>query len=156
MRCSAVPGRPRRGSALIGVTPRGLARRIVNWTPVPGMPDGSFALADLPFELALAGDLDGTRIVATQKGAPAFELLVTDGRLAVRLPQDDGAIVYEAPLTSAADLRILHDRGIIEVFAGHGAICGTRRNYTNVAPDKVVVTSAARFGMAARRAAAAG
>jgi beta-fructofuranosidase len=125
-------------------------------TAVTGMPDGSFALADLPFELALAGDLDGTRIVATQKGAPAFELLITGGRLAVRLPQDDGAIVYEVPLASATDLRILHDRGIIEVFAGHGAICGTRRNYTNVAPDKVVVTSAARFVLAERRAAAAG
>src|SRR5690606_30882202 len=40
IRCSLVPGRARRGSALIGVTPFGLARRMVNWMPVPGMPEG--------------------------------------------------------------------------------------------------------------------
>ena len=37
----------------------------------------------------------------------------------------------------------MHDSGIIEVFADGGAICGTRRNYTNAAPDKLVVKSKA-------------
>jgi beta-fructofuranosidase len=119
---------------------------------VPEAPDGAFALDDAPFELELTGELEGTQIVATQAGAPSFEVLITDGRLAIRLPQDDGRIVYEAPLGAARDLRIFHDRGIIEVFADHGATCGTRRNYSNVAPDRVEVSSAARYVVSERRA----
>lgn len=120
--------------------------------PVPSEPDGSFALIDAPFDLRLNGDLDGTRVVATQQGAPSFEVLVSGGRLSIRLPQDDGNILYEAPLASASDLRILHDRGILEVFADGGAVCGTRRSYINVVPDRVGVTSAARFALSVRRA----
>jgi len=120
---------------------------------LPRAADGSFALDDVPFELALAGELEGTRIVATQAGAPSFEVLITNGRLAIRLPQDDGKIVYEAPLGAAADLRVFHDRGIVEVFADHGAICGTRRNYGHVVPDRVEVSSAARCVLSERRAA---
>ncbi len=119
---------------------------------VPGGQDGGFRLNDAPFELELAGELEGTRIVATQQGALSFEVLISGGRLAIRLPQDDGKIVYEAPLGAATDLRIFHDRGIIEVFADHGAICGTRRNYSNVEPDRVKVNSAARCVLSERRA----
>lgn len=119
--------------------------------PVPREPDGSFALSDAPFDLHLSGDLEGTRVIATQQGAPLFGVLVSGGRLSIRLPQDDGTIRYEAELTSATDLRIFHDRGILEVFGDDGAVCGTRRSYINVVPDRVEVTSGARFALCERR-----
>ena len=81
----------------------------------------------------------------------SFEIIVSGGYLSVRLPQDDGKIRYEAECALATDLRIVYDRGILEVFADNGAICGTRRSYTNFAPDKVVVTSAAQFALLERR-----
>lgn len=125
------------------------------WPAVPlsSEVDGSFALHGAPLDLNLSGDLEGTRIVASQQGAPSFEVQVSAGRLSVRLPQDDGKIRYEAELVTAADLRILFDRGIIEVFADNGAICGTRRSYGNVAPDRVEVISAAKLAVSERSAA---
>ncbi len=114
--------------------------------------DGSFLLGDAPFELRLTGNLDGTRIVATESGELSFELSVSDGRLSVRLAEDDGKIRYEAACASATDLRVIYDRGILEVFADNGAVCGTRRSYTNVAPDRVEVTSASQLTVSERRA----
>ncbi len=119
--------------------------------PLAQEPDGSVLLRDTPFELRLTGNLEGTSIVATQGPALCFELSVSGGRLAVRLPEDDGKIRYEAECASAMDLRIIYDRGIIEIFADNGAICGTRRSYTNIAPDRVDVTSAARLTVSERR-----
>lgn len=114
--------------------------------------DGSFHLRDAPFELRLTGNLDNTRIIATQHNALAFEISVSDGHLSVRLPQDDGRIRYSAAC-AATDLRLSFDRGILEVFADNGAICGTRRSYTNVIPDRVEVASAAGVTGLERRAA---
>jgi len=120
--------------------------------PLAQEPDGSVLLRDAPFELRLDGNLDGTSIVATESGALCFELSVSGGRLAVRLAGDDGKIRYEATCGSATDLRIVYDRGIVEIFADYGAVCGTRRGYTNIAPDRVEVISAARFTVSERRA----
>ncbi len=127
------------------------------WTAVPSEweGDGAFALEDLPFDLCLTGNLEGTVIVATEGTDLAFEITVTQGNLSIRLPQDDGQISYRAACPSAIDLRILHDRGIIEVFADNGAICGTRRGYKSVAPDRVTVNSAAQFELLVRRGAGA-
>ena len=94
-----------------------------------------------------------TRIVATQGGAPSFEISVLNGYLSVRLPQDDGNIRYETELGSAPDLRVIYDCGILEVFADNGALCGTRRGYTNIGPDRIRVTSAAQIDLFERRAA---
>ncbi len=105
--------------------------------------DGGYPLDDLPFDLRLTGDLDGAKITARQDGALAFEVTVREGALSIRLPQDDGGIRYTADVADATDLRIIHDRGIVEVFAANGAVCGTRRNYTNIAPERLEVTSKA-------------
>jgi beta-fructofuranosidase len=113
-------------------------------------PDGSVLLQDAPFELRLAGKLDGTSIVATQAGALCFKISLSGGHLSVQLPQDDGKISYAAECASAMDLRIVYDRGVLEVFADNGAICGTRRSYTNVAPDRLEVTSPAEFTVSER------
>ena len=114
--------------------------------------DGSFALRDAPFDLCLGGSLEGTRIVATQGRALSFEVSVSNGYLSVRLPQDDGKIRYQAACASATDLRIIYDRGILEVFVDNGAICGTRRSYTNITPNRIEVTSAAQVTLSERRA----
>jgi len=119
--------------------------------PLPRDEDGSFEIEDAPFDLRMTGNLDGSRIVATQAGALTFEVSVLEGCLSVRLPQDDGKICYEVDLASAHDLRIIYDRGILEVFADNGAACGTRRGYANVAPDRLTVSSAARASLAAWR-----
>lgn len=119
--------------------------------PLAREQNGSFALNDAPFDLRMMGSLDGTRIVAMKGNDLSFEIIVSGGYLSVRLPQDDGKIRYEAECALATDLRIVYDRGILEVFADNGAICGTRRSYTNFAPDKVVVTSAAQFALLERR-----
>jgi beta-fructofuranosidase len=108
---------------------------------VDPQPDGSFATGDGPIEISLQGPLDGTTLVATENDVGCFEIAVSGGRLSIRLPQDDGKIRYEAPFQGATDLRIIHDRGIIEVFGDGGSICGTRRSYTGIAPNKIVVVS---------------
>lgn len=117
-------------------------------TAWPGQPvepedDMSFVLEDAPIDLQLDGALDGATIHATQGGALSFEVVVACTTLSVKLPQDDGSIRYHADIADAKDLRILHDRGIIEIFAANGAICGTRRSYTNTTPDRVEVRTKA-------------
>jgi beta-fructofuranosidase len=111
------------------------------------------ALDDVPLDLRLTGSLEGTRISATQGGQLSFEIAVSGGRVSVRLLQDDGSIRYDAPCASVTDLRVVYDRGIIEIFADNGAICGTRRNYSNVSPDSLGVTSQAQIALFERRVA---
>jgi len=114
--------------------------------------DGVFRLDDAPFDLRLQGDLDQTTIVAAEGNDVTFELVVSHGSVAIRLPRDDGKISYRAQYLSATDLRIVHDRGIVEVFVDNGAICGTRRTYQSVAPDRITVESQAQVTLFERRA----
>lgn len=118
---------------------------------VPPQPDGSYALHDAPFDLSVTGPLEGTTIAATARGELTFEVKVSGGRLSIRLPQDNGRIRYEAQCPSARDLRIIFDRGILEVFADGGAICGARRSYTKVIPDRLEVASASDVALCERR-----
>ena len=113
-------------------------------------PDGSYALADAPFDLALDGSLEGASILATQQGRLSFKITVANGILSVRLPQDDGKICHEADITEANNLRVVHDRGIVEIFAANGSVCGTRRSYTSLLPDRLEATSNAQTRLLAR------
>ena len=103
--------------------------------------DGSYALADAPFDLQLNGTLDGSKITASRDGVMSFEVAVHQGTLSVRLPQDEGTIRYIADVTGTTDLRIIYDCGIVEIFAAGGAICGTRRSYANIGPERLGVAS---------------
>jgi beta-fructofuranosidase len=114
-------------------------------------PDGGFLLGDLPIEIGLVGSLEGTSVLATEDGIRCFEIAVSGGRLSIRLPQDDGNILYETVFQGATDLRVIHDRGIIEVFGDGGAVCGTRRGYAGIAPNKIVVVSDAKVTVSERR-----
>jgi len=114
--------------------------------------DGSneFRLSRSTFKISLDGQLDQTHITATQNGALCFEVTIGQGIISVRLPQDDGSISYCAHIGRAADLRLVHDCGIVEIFLDGGAICGTRRNYTNVSPDSLAILSNASISVGER------
>ena len=109
-----------------------------------------FELNRATFKINLDGPLDQTHITAMQNGALCFEVIIERGVISVRLPQDDGSISYHAQIGSAADLRLVHDCGIIEIFLDSGAICGTRRNYTNVSPDSLNIISNASISVRER------
>jgi beta-fructofuranosidase len=113
--------------------------------------DERFALPPGPVDIVLSGTLEGSRIVASQQGEMSFEITVSKGRVTIRLPQDDGSIQYEADCSEANDLRIIHDSGVLEVFARQGAICGTRRSYHNVTPDTLVLDTSSEVKAVVRR-----
>ena len=113
---------------------------------------GGYALAgDAPVEVFLSGLLDDTLVVASENGTTCFEIAVTNGLLSIRLPQDDGSIRYETQFRGATDLKLVHDRGIIEVFGDGGTVCGTRRNYAGIAPNRLVVSTGAEVTVSERR-----
>lgn len=119
----------------------------------PGMASGAkddTSAADTPFDIRLAGPLAGRRIRASRRGSLSFEVSGAETILSITLPRDDGAIRHSAGITEARDLRVVHDPGMIEVFASGGATCGTRRNYRHVAPDTVRVTTDAAHMFPAR------
>lgn len=82
-----------------------------------------------PIEISLSGDLTGVSIEGISASGARFEIAERDGRLYVRAPEDDGSIVYRSPGLRLVDLRVFFDRGVIEIFANEGTICGTRRSY---------------------------
>ncbi len=112
-------------------------------TPIGLSPNGSCVLDDVMTNLRLTGPLNGTRILATQNEKPAFEIEVENGIIRARLPRDDGHIAYAAEIGDSRDLQVFFDRGILEIFAEKGAVCGTRRSYLNIKPDRLVIRSQA-------------
>lgn len=113
-------------------------------------PESETDLKDAPFDLQLTGSLEGTTIRASQLGSLSFEISVSENILRVTLPQDDGSIRYHADVTGARDLRVFHDRGVLEIFAKNGAICGTRRSYQLIAPDKLDIITDAEWAILKR------
>lgn len=111
--------------------------------PIFENPRGQYSLTRAPIEIRLDGPLDGSRITATKCGELAFEVIVADGVISIRLAQDDGSIDYVAVLSEARDLRLFHDTGIVEIFADGGAVCGTRRGYVNIDPDRLDISAIA-------------
>ena len=112
---------------------------------------GIYSLPSGPVEIRLSGPLQGSKLVATKDGGLAFEVGVADGILSMRLAQDDGSIQYVAELGNEMDLRLFHDRGIVEIFADGGAVCGTRRGYANIEPDQLKISSSALAQVFERR-----
>lgn len=110
-----------------------------------------YVLSDALIDVRLNGLLDGTKITATQAGQLSFSIAVEGSQVWVHLPQDDGSIRYAALLSETTDLRVIHDKGIVEIFADGGAVCGTRRNYVNIRPDQLVIRSSARVDVLAAR-----
>ncbi|EJZ22768.1 Glycosyl hydrolase family 32 domain-containing protein [Rhizobium sp. Pop5] len=112
-------------------------------SPSPRTKVGVYSLPSGPFEIRLSGLLQGSKLVATNSGELAFAVSIADGVLSIRLAQDDGSIQYVADLSGGKDLRLFHDRGIVEIFADGGAVCGTRRGYANIEPDRLEISTSA-------------
>lgn len=120
-------------------------------SPLQPAEPGQYLLADTPIDIRLDGVLDGTKVTATQADQVSFSISVEGQHLSAYLPQDDGSIRYTADVAGATDLRIIHDRGILEIFADGGAVCGTRRSYLNARPDMLVVQSQSRVSVFSRK-----
>lgn len=80
-------------------------------------------------ELTLRGDLGGVQVVGTAANGAAFKLAEVAGRLIIEMPEDDGKIVYRSGVFSLTQVTVFFDRGVLEIFANDGAMCGTRRSY---------------------------
>lgn len=116
-------------------------------SPLHPAEPGQHVLADTPIDIRLNDILDGTKVTATQADQVSFSVSVEGQRLSAYLPQDDGSIRYTADVAGATDLRIIHDQGILEIFADGGAVCGTRRSYLNARPDRLLVQSQSRVSV---------
>lgn len=95
--------------------------------PVPLEPtNGNYVLTDTPLEIVLTAITSDCLIEASTAGEVIFAVSYTNEELAIKLPLDD----CTTNLSKLTDLRVFHDRGIIEVFANNGTCCGTRRYVT--------------------------
>ncbi|OHV80866.1 GH32 C-terminal domain-containing protein [Ensifer sp. LCM 4579] len=82
-----------------------------------------------PVELSLAGDLDGVQIIARGSDGESFRLAHSDRRLELAVAEDNGDVKYRSAPLTLQRLTLFFDRGVVEVFANGGAVCGTRRTY---------------------------
>ena len=80
-------------------------------------------------EIDLSGDLEGLAVVGKAANGDTFTLTHSSDGLALALSEDDGKIAYRSGGTALTSVRLFFDRGVIEVFANGGVICGTRRSY---------------------------
>ncbi|OAP35057.1 beta-fructofuranosidase [Sinorhizobium glycinis] len=82
-----------------------------------------------PIELSLTGALDGIRIVGRGGDGESFTIAHVSGRLQVNVAEDAGEIEYRSTPLSLENLTVFFDRGVLEIFANDGVVCGTRRTY---------------------------
>ena len=75
------------------------------------------------------GALDGVSIILRSRDGRALSVRHDQGRLLIECPEDDGTITFCSEPVALGDLRLFFDRGILELFANGGALCGTRRSY---------------------------
>jgi beta-fructofuranosidase len=80
-------------------------------------------------EMSISGQLDGLSFVGTSVSGEAVTLTHSGDSLTLELSEDGGRIAYRARCSELTDLRLFFDRGVIELFANGGLICGTRRSY---------------------------
>lgn len=80
-------------------------------------------------EITISGKLDGLTIIGTSTSGETVTLTHSGDSLTLELSEDDGKINYRAACSNLTDIRLFFDRGVIELFANSGLICGTRRSY---------------------------
>lgn len=81
-------------------------------------------------ELEIRGDLASLSIAGYASNGATFTLRVADGALNVSVPEDAaGTIAYHSQAIDLTRLQLFFDRGVLEIFANDGAVCGTRRTY---------------------------
>ncbi|THK38394.1 glycoside hydrolase family 32 protein [Ensifer sp. MPMI2T] len=82
-----------------------------------------------PIELSLGGALNEIRIVGRGGDGESFTIAHVLGRLQVSVAEDAGEIEYRSTPLELKNLTLFFDRGVLEIFANDGVICGTRRTY---------------------------
>jgi beta-fructofuranosidase len=80
-------------------------------------------------EMSISGKLNGLTIICTSANGETVTLTHSGDGLTLQLSEDDGRIAYRAACSNVTDIRLFFDRGVIELFANGGLICGTRRSY---------------------------
>ncbi|MBF2735976.1 MAG: GH32 C-terminal domain-containing protein [Betaproteobacteria bacterium AqS2] len=107
-------------------------------------------LPDAPFEFRVRNIRDGmTTFSATAGGAAAFRVEAgcedrgSPTRASIILPGGDEC---HGQARGTGELRIIYDRGIIEVFAAGGSCCGTRRIHPERPPDRFELNVASGQG----------
>lgn len=100
---------------------------------------GSGKLIDAPFEFRVRNIRDGmTTFTATAEGKEVFKIEAgceDEGKptkASIILPGGDAC---HGRALGTGELRIIYDRGVIEVFAAGGSCCGTRRIHPVRPPD---------------------
>lgn len=83
-----------------------------------------------PIEIELRGNLTELALTGRSSDGACFSIKHEADALHVEVPEDvGGRITYRAKCSNLTSLRLFFDRGVIEMFANDGAICGTRRTY---------------------------
>jgi beta-fructofuranosidase len=92
--------------------------------------NGRYTPADgCPVEMSMSGKLNGLTIIGTSASGESVTLTHSGDGLTLVLSEDDGRIAYRTTCRELTDIRLFFDRGVIELFANGGLICGTRRSY---------------------------
>jgi beta-fructofuranosidase len=92
--------------------------------------NGRYAPADgCAVEMSISGQLNGLILVGTSTSGETVRLTHGGDGLILELSEDDGRISYRTRCSELTDIRLFFDRGVIELFANGGLICGTRRSY---------------------------
>ena len=81
-------------------------------------------------ELELHGDLTGLHVVGRSSAGTSFSLRHEGDALLIEVPEDlGGKIIYRSREVKPKSVHLFFDRGVIEIFANDGSVCGTRRTY---------------------------
>ena len=91
------------------------------------------------FELQIKGALAGLRIEASDAQGHWFAVREQDGALYLATSSDPAGITYRSRPLKLVELRLFFDHGIIEIFANAGSVCGTRRSYDVLDPQRVSI-----------------
>lgn len=92
--------------------------------------NGRYTPADgCAVEISITGQLNGLTLVGTSARGETVTLAHIGDGLSLELSEDDGSITYRSKCSELTDVRLFFDRGVVELFANGGLICGTRRSY---------------------------
>lgn len=94
-------------------------------------------------ELSVRGQLNDLVIEGVASNGNTFEVRSEGNRLLVAVPEDNGSIVYRSSELDLKDLTLFFDRGVVEIFANGGTVCGTRRSYKLIDLRSIEVKSGA-------------
>jgi beta-fructofuranosidase len=82
-----------------------------------------------PIHLHYTGNLDNLVISITSDAGDIAQIKHSKTGIELQVPEKCDGMIYTSEPINLTDLTVVIDRGIIEVFANHGLVCGTKRSY---------------------------